>query len=570
MTRGTADAALCALAAFAVTVAAFAPSARYEFVRIDDHEYVTENRHIERGLSLETARWALTDVGYASNWHPLAWMSHAADVSVARALGWIGEAPDGRGQAWVANGSGLAKVAHAHNVLLHGLNAALLFLVMCGVAGLRGRGKGEMWMAVALAVVWAVHPLRCEAVCWVSERKELLSVFWMLVSLAMWVCGGAGAWKWGGALAAFALALMSKPVAVSMPAVVFACEWILKGESFRRAALRALPFAAMSAVACALTLCAQTEALESGRDYGWPLRLECAVEAPAVYLRQTLLPTGLSPVYLRSRATDWALLAAGCAVMAAMVWIFARWFRRREGWCGDAAFGVVWAYVALVPMLGIVKVGGMAHSDRYTYWPGCGVAVAAALLAVRAAGGRYARSLRLWLFGLAAATGAMGLARSAHWRDTVTLFRDTAAKSHDAEIAFELADELARLGGGEAMREAEAMLRETVSANPDPKAYAALAHFLAFRSRGERMVTDPGAGAFSEARALAERALAAEPGNWIAHAALTACDVRDGRWRDAVVQGEAAIRGGARDAGFLELVQECREKAARGAAEGRP
>ena len=176
-----------------------------------------------------------------------------------------------------------------------------------------------------------------------------------------------------------------------------------------------------------------------------------------------------------------------------------------------------------------------------------------------------------WAGGAAVAlVAALGAARSACWRDTVTLYRDTVAKSHDAEIAFELADELMRAEGDagvlrERKREAEAMLRETVSANPDPKAYAALAHFLAFHSSGEKMMTDPGAGAFSEARALAGRALAAEPGCWIAHAALTACDARDGRWHDAVAHGEAAIRSGACGSGFAELVEECRGKA-RGAA----
>ena len=570
---GARQTALFALAAFAATVATFAPSAWYEFVRIDDHEYVTENRHIARGLTWDAAKWAFSDVGYASNCHPLTWMCHALDVSVARALGVVGDAPQDRGAAWVANGSGLAKVSHVHNVLLHGLNAALLFLVMARMVGGVSVNRHQSSIILIATMLWALHPLRCEAVCWVSERKELLSVFWMLAALALWVRGSNAAKPsivcHLTSIIFAALALMAKPVAVSLPVVIFAYEWMMRRVGFRLAALRALPFAALSAVVCVLTLRAQTEGLESGQQYGWLMRLECALEAPAVYLRQTLMPTGLSPVYLRSRATDWALLVAGCAVMAAMVWIGARWLRRREKWCGAVAFGVVWAYAALVPMLGIVKVGGMAHSDRYTYWPGCGVAFAvAAGLAILADLSRFemVRHVR-WAGGAAVAlAAALGMARSACWRDTVTLYRDTVAKSHDAEIAFELADELMRAGGEvrtslERKREAEAMLRETVSANPDPKAYAALAHFLAFHSSGEKMMTDPGAGAFSEARALAGRALAAEPGCWIAHAALTACDARDGRWRDAVAHGEAAIRSGACGAGFAELVEECRGKA---------
>ena len=296
---GARQTALFALTAFAVTVATFAPSAGHEFVRIDDHEYVTENRHIARGLTWDAAKWALSDVGYASNWHPLTWMCHALDVSVARALGVIGEAPQDRGAAWVANGSGLAKVSHVHNVLLHGLNAALLFLVMAGMA--RGGAINCRRSSILLfaALLWAVHPLRCEAVCWVSERKELLSVFWMLAALAMWVRASNEAkpsviCRLSSILFA-ALALMAKPVAVSLPAVVFAYEWMMRGQSFRRAALRALPFGALSAVVCVLTLCAQKEGLASGEQYGWLMRLECAIEAPLVYLRQTLAPTGLSP-----------------------------------------------------------------------------------------------------------------------------------------------------------------------------------------------------------------------------------------------------------------------------------
>ena len=112
------------------------------------------------------------------------------------------------------------------------------------------------------------------------------------------------------------------------------------------------------------------------------------------------------------------------------------------------------------------------------------------------------------------------------------------------------------------------MLRETVSANPDPMAYAALARFLASYSEGEKTFTDPEAGSFSEARTLAGRALAADPKCWVALVALAICDARDEKWSDAVAHGEEAINLGAQDAILVKLLPECRSKVAGGAAEG--
>lgn len=578
---------LHALFVFALTFAVYLPSIHYNLVRIDDPEYILENRHIEQGLTYEVIKWAFTDVGYASNWHPLTWISHALDVSIAHSLDMIGSPPKDNPNAWIGYNSKAAHIMHAHNVLLHALNATFLFILIGMlmypvkqnnatdiVSDLPKSNCNCHWLlskpalATFASLIWAVHPLRCEVVCWVSERKEVLSVFWMLLTLIVWLKSkrsNSHPLYYALSLVFFALALMSKPVAVTLPVVIMACEWILFQHPFRKAFLHAIPFVALSAGVCIVTLFAQTEALEFGRQISWPLRIECALEAPIVYLRQTIFPSNLSPVYLRSIETDWPLAIAGIALIGVMLWICLRWIFRKEKTVGVLVFIIAWSYIGLIPMIGLVKVGGQAHSDRYTYWVGCGIAAGTVIIFNMFLKPAILRNKQIFavLCGLVTVLCLLTLERSSYWRSTVILYRDTVSKSHDAEIAFQLADELVRMQKGVALKEAEIMLRDTVSSNPDPKAYAALAYFLAFHSTGQAMITDPEAGSFLEARNLANKALLLDSECWIAHAALAACNARDRRWDAAVKHGEKAISMGAKDVGFIDLISECRLNAAK-------
>ena len=578
---------LHALFVFTMTFAVYLPSANYNLVRIDDPEYILENRHIEQGLTYEAIKWAFTDVGYASNWHPLTWISHAFDVSIARYFDMTGSHPDHNPHAWIRNDSKAAHIMHANNVLLHAFNATFLFILIIMLMDLVKHNdlihvttepletkSNYEWifskpaLATFATLIWAIHPLRCEVVCWVSERKELLSVFFMLLTLIFWLkskgCDGSPLY-YALSLVFFVLALLSKPVAVTLPVVLLACEWILMRRPFHKVFLQTSPFVVLSACVCIITLSAQTEALEFGKQISWPLRIECALEAPIVYLRQTIFPSGLSPVYLRGVETDWPLAIAGVAFLGIMFWICARWLLRKERTIGVLMFIIAWSYIGLLPMIGLVKVGGQAHSDRYTYWIGCGIVAGMAIVFNMFMKPAILRNRQIFAVpcGIVAMFCLLTMERSSYWNSTITLYKDTVSKSHDAEIAFELADELVRTQKRGALKEAEIMLRDTVSSNPDPKAYAALAYFLAFHSTGQAMLTDPEAGSFLEARSLANKALSMDFECWIAHAALAACNARDRRWEDAVKCGEKAISIGVNDVGFIDFVSECRLNASR-------
>lgn len=523
-----------AAAIFAAVLALYWPCRRFSFVRLDDQDYVYRNAHIRGGLTAECAGWAFADVGYASNWHPLTWLSLALDVSAARALGMEVDRTDGGGASWTDEHGPLAHVMHLHNVALHAANAALLALLaasLCGRAGPFG---------ALCALAWAVHPLRCEAVCWVSERKELLAAFFMLAAFILHVRRGRAAYLLS--LASFALALLSKPVAVSLPAALLAWRWCVRREPFGRAALRAAPYAALAAAVCIVTLGAQEDARAVGDAVmGWGMRAVTAVEAPAVYLRQTAWPSGLCALYPTRGTVDWPHFAGGLLLLAAMGAGVLRWFARRDRLGGLCLFAVAWCYMGLVPMLGLVKVGGQPHSDRYTYWVGCGAAAVAAMLWTRCEERGVREGVRRAALGaLALAVGAWGFAgalRCGAWRDSLALYADAVERTADEDSALILADEMCRRVP-DGPRAAIAMLRDVVAARKTPKARGGLALFMAMYGgtlRGDSL---------GEARMFARKALEEDAACCEAHAALGFADMAEGNMGSAAAHMRAAFAHG--------------------------
>lgn len=506
-----------AILAFLVTFAVYLPSARFSLVRCDDPDYIVANGHLRGGLTVENVRWAFCDGIQADNWHPFTWLSLMADVSVD--LVRRGGRPHQDGE-WKRLDSPLAHVMHVHNVALHAANAVLLFaliLVACR------RQLGADW-ALALALLWALHPLRVEAVCWVTERKELLSAFFGLLSALFWFQGSSRT-GYFLSLAAFALGLLSKSVVVTLPVVLLAWDWIFGG---RIRVLRLVPFAALSLGACAMTVKAQAVALASGGALPLSARLATTLCGPVVYLRQTFWPFGLSACYPATWRVDVVPLASGVGLLVAMAWTCVRWLRRRERLAGLAAFAVAWTYVGLLPMLGIVKAGGDEHCDRFTYWIGCGAAVCAALFLRELAsrrewlwtrlGGAWAKTpwlqvRRGLLCGAACAVvllGGVTWARIPYWRDSATLFRDAVAKSWIIDWAEVLALGLQEDYGEAGAKEGERWLRACAVRQPSRAADLALASFLLSRPRSSGW---DGSMDFAEEETLLRGVLAAEPDN---------------------------------------------------------
>ena len=543
---------VCGIAAalFAVTVLLFAGNARNEFSRLDDPHYLLGNVHIRGGLSPASAGWALTAVGFESNWHPLTWMSHALDISVGRAFGL--DVPDDPAVPIPYSGP-FSSLCHWENVILHGLNVALLFglLVL-----LTDTTRWSVIVAGFFALLWGLHPLRVEVIAWVAERKELLSVFFMLLTLVSYLIPHPSSLI---PLFFFALALMAKPVAVSLPVVLLAYEILIACRPFRTALARTAPLFLASAAVCVLTMMAQGDALKMGGNFPFLQRLTCAIEAPAVYLAQTFWPQGLSIGYAMPTSMTGPHFAAGVVLLVAMAALVAGavsvWRRPaddvRAGWLRLSLFAIAWAYVGLVPMLGFVKVGYQPHSDRYTYWVGCGVAAVCALAMKRLAAIDWRRigdaewtrcwpRIRLGGQALACAAlvacGAASVVRSADWRTSRALFSDAVRKAHLENDAALLADSLLSEGhAGHAP--AIEMARDVLAARHSPFARSLLAYVLATGGASGRDMV--------EARQLAEYALEdPDYGRHLALAALAIADMRENRFVTALAHMEEAVANG--------------------------
>ena len=574
--------ALGAAAVFLVTLLVFSPARNYEFLRFDDMDYVLENPHLREGLTPRTVRWALTDVGYASNWHPLAWISHAADLSAARALGLSCEL---RNKATKTSGrfdSGFAKLSHVHNIVLHAVNAALLFLLLAALAGRLASGVRGLLAAGFFALLWALHPLRTEVVCWVSERKELLCVFFMLLTLLAYMRGGGKRWTkelsdsvahlfspplfyYAISLFTFTFSLLAKPVAVSLPAVLAAWELTNGAEGgrrrWRRTVLRVLPFVLLAAGTCVLTMFAQTEARVSGQTIPPDLRVVCALTAPAYYLQQTFWPFGLSIDYPVPTLSDVVPLSVGIVLLVGLVALCVWWWMRPNRWSGLGVLAVAWVYVGLVPMLGVVKVGVEPHSDRYTYWIGCGVAAVLALAAVRLrrTWRRCWRQVGYGCAGLLALLAVLSVCRASYWRNTQTLFADAVAKNHSDGIAQILALDIAQKFDEPSFARAEEMLRDVLAVNRSPAAEANLALILAIKKvSGEASVRT-----VAEIEFLCASALSANPKCEAAWAALALKDYRTGLYGRAVERMEKAFSLGYKPQIIEVDLEEWRKKAVR-------
>lgn len=495
-----------AVLAFLLTALVYLPSIRYDFITYDDLVYVLENEHMRQGLTLSNVKWALASRTYASNWHPLAWISMMADVS-------LGQGCRLSPEAWMQTGNRISYIMHAHNVILHAANAALLLLIVSCLC--KGRLKSSWQLAFVL--IWSLHPLRTEAVCWVSERKEVLCVLFMLVSVMCYFKDR----YWCSFLCGI-LAALAKPVAVTLPVVLLAYDIVLCGK---RRMIRMIPFFIVSAFTCMMTIGAQTVAIECGTAQGTVSRLSSIFGAPIIYLCQTLWPTGLSAVYAVRSPPDLIPIGMGVALVAALILILCQWSWRficDEGKGSPVlnilVFAIAWVYVGLMPMLGIVKVGWQEHSDRYTYWIGCGASACLALL-LAAKGEGWVKKTIAWVESVdhlpfdrakarraifASACCLVGLLatltflRMPVWSGPIPFLRDSIQKSWSLDFASVMSKTF-RNYGPEYVAEAEHWLRKCATKHTGVEANVILAEFLIWK------------GSDDEAMLLLEEVLQTDP-----------------------------------------------------------
>ncbi len=363
-----------------VTFALYSPVLGHSFIgSYDDNSYVTNNPHVQAGLAWGTITWALTSTEF-SNWHPATWLSHALDCEL------YGLNPAGH---------------HFTSLLLHVLNVVLLFLLLLRATGATGR-------SALVAALFAIHPFNVESVAWIAERKNVLSTFFFLLTLAAygWYALKPSIKRYLAVATLFLLGLAAKPMVVTLPCLLMLLDfWPLRrirgwGESSpqdlseiedrERSArfprlepmppvpqaslwwlvLEKLPLLALSAADSAVTMFAQ-------RSYGsmrlvLPLgvRLENAAYAYAMYIWKAFWPARLAVFYPHPGATlaVWQVGFASLFLLAvsALVW----WQRARRPYL---VTGWLWFLGTLVPVIGLVQVGEQAMADRYAYLPLIGI-----------------------------------------------------------------------------------------------------------------------------------------------------------------------------------------------------
>ena len=411
----------------ALTLAVYARALRFRFVVFDDPRYVTDNFHVLSGLSLRGIRWAFSTF-HDCNWIPLTWVSLMLDATLYGC--WAGG-------------------FHATNLLLHIANVLLVFFCFQRATGQTGR-------SAFVAALFAVHPLHVESVAWITERKDVLSMFCGLVSLWAYIRYAQGrhsAWL-ALALGSFTCSLASKQTFVTLPFVFLLCDfWPLgrfpgaPGSVREDATLRErldiasllvekIPFFVVSAAFCAMALWAQSSGHSTRSLAEIPLSIRAlnAVSAYGLYLEKGLLPFGLAIFYPHpGLRIEWAAVALSVTVLTAIT-VFAittvrRWPFVLMGW--------LWFLGTLVPMIGLVQVGLQQRADRYVYLPNLGLYIAIAWLvpAIVTAPVARRRVLPAVAGAVVAVYATIAFAQVGQWRDGIVLMRHALAVTEDNSFA---------------------------------------------------------------------------------------------------------------------------------------
>jgi tetratricopeptide (TPR) repeat protein len=488
--------AVLSVALVALTLLAFWPVAHCGFVNFDDPEYVTENAIVQRGLTWSGVQWSFT-TGTLGNYHPLTWLSLMLDRTL-----------------W----GGGALAFHLTNVALHAANAVLLFLVL-------RRMTGAMWRSLLVAALFAVHPLRVESVAWVSARKDCLSALFGLLAIGAYVRYAArpSAARYAIVACLFATSLLAKAMFVTLPAALLLLDhWPLRrNRPWPTLILEKLPLLAIALAASAATFLVQRAGGAVGSVERYPIwqRLANAAIAYFSYLAKLVLPTNLAVFYPHPRTLQVAMLIAALATLLTITALaIAR--RRAAPWL---LIGWLWFLGTLVPMIGLVQVGGHARADRYMYLPMIGllIAIAWSLPAMR-------RTSAVASIVLIVTLGLTTRREIGHWQNSVTLWQRAIAVTGDNYVAHtNLAVELARQRNA---ADAEKHYRDAIRIRPDwSTAHNGLGVLLAAR------------GDTSGAIAAYESAIAARPDFALAHRNLARVLADQGRSDEAVRYFRRAI-----------------------------
>lgn len=383
-----------------VTLTLYWPTSGHDFVYFDDPIFVIHNEHVNQGFTVEGIKWAFTK-GEIDYWRPLTWLSHMADVQ------FFGMKPGPH---------------HVTSSVIHAFNAVLLFAVFL-------IALDDRWAAFLIAGLFAWHPLHVESVAWIAERKDVLSgFFWHACFLfyALYAKAGAKKYYWW-ALAMFGLGLMSKPMIVTLPCQLLLLDvWPLRRApngwpDWKRLLGEKIPFFVLAIAASSFAYYAQRSAGEmaDGMVPPFGMRLGNAVIAYGDYLKHTLMPIDLGAFYPYPESLPTGLLVCSAIALTGITgWGFSRFKTHPELLVG-------WFFFlgTIVPVIGLLKVGGQASADRYTYIATTGLFWSFALFLFPK---RNNDRTPLAIGGITLLL-MLGICRQqiGHWKDSISIFAHT-------------------------------------------------------------------------------------------------------------------------------------------------
>ncbi len=403
------------------TIVVYWQVGKCDFINYDDNVYVFENSFVKSGLTSESIAWAFTST-YASNWHPITWLSHIVDVQL------FGLDPRGH---------------HLTNVIIHVATTLLLFLLLFRVTDVA-------WKSFSVAALFALHPLHVESVAWVAERKDVLSAFFWFLTLFLYI-----EWVKNKSrilyviiLITYTLGLMSKPMLVTLPVVMLLVDyWPLQRHiahienakekqapgllNWMVFSLREkIPFLLLSVVSSVTTIYAQNKggALKTLDLFSLWQRMGNAVTSYCKYLFKTVWPTDLAIYYPFPKSiVIWQVVLSFIVLL--LVTVMALNVRKRHPYF---VVGWLWFLVTLIPVIGFVQVGDQAMADRYTYIPLTGVFIASVWGFPDL---KNKKIFSLLVTVILVVLSSVTWHQTKYWRNSITLFQHSIEATSDNYIA---------------------------------------------------------------------------------------------------------------------------------------
>ena len=487
-----------------------------DFVNYDDELYLTKNPHIQAGITLKSVIWAFT-TGYASNWHPLTWLSHMLDIEL------YGLNPMGH---------------HWTNLQLHIANTLLLFFVLQLMTG-------AILRSALVSALFAIHPLHVESVAWIAERKDVLCAFFWILSMYAYVGYVRNPEKkryYILLIILFALGLMAKPMIVTLPFVLLLLDfWPLSRfqsiiherkinvfQAFKTLVWEKTPLFVLTAISCVITFFVQQHGGAVASIEALPLKARAAnaIVSYTGYIGKMIWPLHLAVLYPLREWNLGQVLISGLLLLLVSTLAVRTWHRHpyfSAGW--------LWYLGTLIPVIGLVQVGAQSMADRYTYIPLMGLFIIIAWGMSDISAKLPCRKIVVAVFSSVMLIFFMIYSwfQVHHWKNGVTLFTHAVKLTHNNSIAYcELGHALNQHG-----KRDEAIIHFLRSLKINP--YYAEAHYELGVTLEERDNSTAAVGQYLEA-------LRINPNYVKAHNSLGIILANQGNFKDSVYHYKKALQ----------------------------